>query len=91
MQSLQIAGQLEGGLTRSNLMTATEAFDMTNPMLLPGIRLDLDGNDDAYFTEGSELSRYDAARQTWAQQGDVIDVSGRSLPCAFDAATGVCR
>ena len=31
-QALQIAGQLPGGLTRSNLIVAMRSMDMTNPM-----------------------------------------------------------
>jgi hypothetical protein len=44
VQFLQIAGQLDGGLTRTNLILAQRAIDMTHPYLLPGVRLHMDGN-----------------------------------------------
>ena len=43
------------------------------------------------FTEGSDISKYDSAKQQWIQQGDVIDVSGKSKNCAFDQATSTCK
>jgi branched-chain amino acid transport system substrate-binding protein len=91
MQALQIAGELPGGLTRSNFILALRTFDMTNPLLLPGIRYNMNGNSDAYLTEGSDISRYDSAKQEWVQQGDIVELSGKSKPCAFDQAAGVCR
>ena len=51
-----IAGQLHGGLTRTNLMLAQRAMDMTNPMFtLPGVKFNMNGNKDAYLLEGSDL------------------------------------
>jgi len=91
VQSLRIAGELPGGLTRSNFILALRSFDMTNPMLLPGIEYNMNGNVDAYLTEGSDISRYDAAAQEWVQVGDVVELSGRSKNCAYDQATSVCR
>jgi ABC-type branched-subunit amino acid transport system substrate-binding protein len=91
VQGLRIAGELEGGLTRTNLMVALRAMDMTHPMLLPGVGFNLNGNADAYFIEGSDLSRYDAAEQQWVQDAPVIDLSGESKNCAFDPTTQTCR
>ena len=86
VQALQMAGELNGGLSRSNFLTVLRAFEMTSPMTLPGIKVNTSGNADAYFVEGSDISKYDSAKQQWIQQGDVIDVSGKSKPCAFDQA-----
>lgn len=91
VQALRIAGELDGGLTRTNLMLALRTMDMTNPMLLPGVQFNLDGNKDGYFIEGSDISQFDSARQQWVQQGPVIDLSGQSQNCAFDQATQTCR
>ena len=44
-------------------------MDMTHPMLLDGIKFNMSGNGDAYFIEGSEISKYDSAQQQWIQQG----------------------
>jgi branched-chain amino acid transport system substrate-binding protein len=91
VEALKIAGELEGGLTRPNFILALRTFDMTNPMLLPGIKYNMNGNADAYLTEGSDISRYDAAKQEWVQQGDVVELSGKSKNCAFDQSASVCK
>ncbi|MPY96359.1 MAG: ABC transporter substrate-binding protein [Acidimicrobiia bacterium] len=90
-QLLQIAGELEGGLTRANLITAARATEMTNPNYLPGIRWSMDGNADPYWIEGSDVSQWSAEEQMWLQQGDVIELSGETPLCAWDAASSVCR
>ena len=89
-QSLKIAGELDGGLTRTNFMVAWRAIDMTSPMLVTGLRFNMNGNKDAYVVEGSDVSRWNAAEQRWAPAGSVIDLSGQSTSCAWDQATGRC-
>jgi hypothetical protein len=91
VQALQVAGQFEGGLNRTNLILAIRALDMTPPLLRPGITWNMDGNKDAYFTEGSDISKYDSAAQSWVPQGEVINLAGKSGLCPFDQAAGVCR
>ena len=90
-QSLQIAGDLPGGLTRTNFITALRSMDMTNAMLLPGIGFNLDGNADAYFIEGGVYQKYNSEKQGWESQGEIIDLSGKSSNCAWDLATSVCK
>jgi branched-chain amino acid transport system substrate-binding protein len=90
-QSLIIAGELDGGLTRSNLILAQRAFDGTSPVHLPGIRINMNGNRDSYFLEGSDLSEYDSAKQEWVLQGNVIELSGKSKNCSWDTAALACR
>lgn len=89
-QALAIAGQLEGGLNRTNLILALRSMDMTHPGYLDGINFNLNGSRDSYFVEGSDASRYDATTRTWIQQGDVIDLSGQTPHCAWDPASGRC-
>ncbi|MPY92589.1 MAG: ABC transporter substrate-binding protein [Acidimicrobiia bacterium] len=89
-QVLQIAGDLPGGLTRSNYLLAERTMDMTNPMLLEGMQLTMNGNADPYLFESGVLQTWDAAGQAWVNQGDPIDLSGRSEPCAWDGSKGVC-
>ncbi|MPY91714.1 MAG: ABC transporter substrate-binding protein [Acidimicrobiia bacterium] len=89
-QSLIIAGQLEGGLTRTNLMLALRSFDMTGAHQVPGIRLQMNGNEDGYLNEGSQLLQFDSAGQEWVPKGEVIDLNGRSQNCQFDQAAGIC-
>ncbi len=90
-QSLIIAGELPGGLTRSNFILAQRAFEGTSPMHLKGIKINMNGNKDAYFMEGSDLSIYDSAKQQWIVQGEVIELSGKSANCHWDAAAQACR
>jgi hypothetical protein len=91
VQALIIAGELDGGLTRSNLALAIHTMQMTNPYALPGIDAHVDGNKDAYFTEGATFQRWDVAKQAWEVQGGIIDLAGKSKPCAWDQAAAVCR
>ena len=90
-QAIAIAGQLDGGLTRANLATAMRAMEMTHPAYLGGIKFNLNGNKDAYWIEGSDISKYDSAKQSWIQQGDIIELSGKSKNCFWDQAAGLCK
>ena len=56
VQALQAAGQLDGCLSRSNLIPAIRSMDMTHPMTLPGVAFTMNGNADAYLTEGSDVA-----------------------------------
>ncbi len=89
MQAIQIAGELKGGLTRPNFIVALRTLDMTQPTLLTGIKFNMDGNKDAYFTEGSDISRWDSATQSWVVEG-IIDISGTTPPCAWSSASASC-
>ena len=51
----------------------------------------MNGNEDAYLIEGSDISKYDSANQQWVQQGDIVELSGKSKNCAFDASASLCR
>jgi hypothetical protein len=90
VQALQVAGELDGGLTRTNLILAIRSLDMTHPLLLEGVRFNMDGNADAYLVEGSDIGKYDSAKQQWVQEGAIIELSGKSTNCTFDQAAGVC-
>jgi branched-chain amino acid transport system substrate-binding protein len=90
-QALTIASQLKGGLSRVNLMVAVRNMDMTAPFLLEGAKFNLNGNKDAYFTEASEYVKYNAAKQAFDIQGDLIELSGKSSNCAWDQSTGACK
>jgi hypothetical protein len=91
VQALTIAGELDGGLTRTNFILAQRAMSGTNPLLLPGITFNMNGNADPYFVEGSDLSIWNSAKQGWEQQGNVIELSGKTKPCAWDLAVQACR
>ena len=51
----------------------------------------MNGNQDSYPIEGSEIARYDTAQQAWIQQGDIVEMSGKSSNCAWDQASSSCR
>jgi branched-chain amino acid transport system substrate-binding protein len=89
VQAMRIASELPRGITRTNFIVALRSIDMTNPNLLEGISYNLNGNKDAYLTEGSDISKYDAANQTWVPQ-NVVELSGQSKNCAYDQSLGVC-
>jgi ABC-type branched-subunit amino acid transport system substrate-binding protein len=91
IQSLRIAGDLPGGLTRSNVILALRTFDMTHPMLLAGIPFKMDGNADAFFVEGSDISRFDAKKQEWVQQGPIVQLTGEQKKCKYDPTTSGCQ
>jgi hypothetical protein len=91
VEALKIASQLDGGLTRANFIVTLRAMELPHPMLLDGVKFNMRGNADAYFIEGSEFARYDAAKQGWVTQGDVIELSGKSAPCVFDQSAQVCH
>ncbi|MEA3214571.1 MAG: branched-chain amino acid transport system substrate-binding protein [Acidimicrobiia bacterium] len=91
VQFLIMAGQLPGGLTRTNLILVQRAVDMTDPYNLPGLRLHMDGNKDSYFVEGGVFQKFDSVKQSWVSQGNVIDLDGKSSNCAWDQSAGICR
>jgi branched-chain amino acid transport system substrate-binding protein len=91
VQALKIAGDLPGGLSRTNLILAARSMDMTHPYYIPGIKFNLNGNKDAFPAEGGILQQWNAAKQVWENRGDVIDLSGKSKNCAWDASAGACR
>ena len=91
VQALQIASQLDGGLTRTNFMVTLRAFDMTHPWLYDGIGFNMNGNKDPYPIEGGVYQTYDSAKQGWVRQSDVIELSGQSKPCAWDQAISNCK
>jgi ABC-type branched-subunit amino acid transport system substrate-binding protein len=88
-QGLLIGGQLDGGLTRSNLMLAMRTIDMSNPMLLGGLKVQMNGNADAFMLEGSDVSSWSAVEQTWKQEG-LLQLASQTPNCAWDASAGKC-
>jgi branched-chain amino acid transport system substrate-binding protein len=88
-QALRIASALPGGLTRANFIVALRSMNMTSPVLIGG-QYAMDGNKDAYFTEASDIAKYDSATQSFVQQGALIDLSGQSPNCHWDQQKGAC-
>ena len=88
VETLRIAAELPGGLSRTNIMLAVRSLDLEHPALIDGIKFAVDGNEDAYFVEGSDISRFDFANETWVQEGGIVDLNGSSPNCTF--VDGVC-
>ncbi len=88
-QIFMIAGDLPGGLTRANLNIATRTIDMTSPALISGVKYNMDGNADAYLIEGSDIAQWSTAEQQW-KVDSVVELSGASKNCAWNAANGAC-
>jgi branched-chain amino acid transport system substrate-binding protein len=91
VQALAIAGQLPGGVTRSNYMLAIRTIDMTSPMLLAGLPLHMDGLNDSYIVQGGVFTRWDAAKQTFVAQGNVVSLDGKEKNCFWDQAAAICK
>ncbi len=74
---LRSAAALEGGLNRVNLMAAVWNADTTNDTLLGGT-LQLDGVNDAYWTEAAQLQQIvlDGESLTFEATGDLLDFEG---------------
>ena len=52
---------------RVRSMSPWRTMDFTHPMMLPGIKYNFNGNADAFAVEGSEIAKYDSAKQQWMQ------------------------
>jgi ABC-type branched-subunit amino acid transport system substrate-binding protein len=90
VQVLQIAGLLDVGLNRANLILAARSLDMNNPFQLPGLTFRMNGGKDAYLTEGGIYQQFDVAQQSYINRGTVFNLDGKSKSCKFDQAKGVC-
>lgn len=87
VEALQIAAQLPGGLSRTNLMLALRSLDLDHPMLRDGIAYEMNGNADASAIEGSEVSRFDYATQSWVITS-ILDLNGQTPNCRWTPAIG---
>ena len=68
--------EMEGGLTRANLMNAFWSFDIEPPLALGGVA-HVDGITDAYITEFGVMAEFDPARAGYlVDEGVEIDVEG---------------
>ncbi len=86
VEAMRIAAELDGGLTRSNLILAQRTMDLDHPILLDGIRFSMDGAADSFPVEGSNFGVYDAASQVWIEDSPIIDVDGSTPNCSWTDA-----
>ena len=90
VQTLLVAQELPGGLTRTNLVVAHRTLSMTPPTHLYGIKLEMNGNKDAYLIEGGQFAVFDSTKQVWELEGSRIDLNGKSSLCAWSQSTSKC-
>jgi len=89
-EALRIADGLPGGMSRTNLLLALRNFHIWHPGIADGLTLELRGNEDAFFIEGSGFGQFDFENLTWNEIGDLIDANGGTAPCAWDKDNGGC-
>ena len=80
-ETLQIASELPGGLTRTNLLLTAWSLDLVHPMVDDGIGYSAAGPEDPILLEGSVVLRYDAGSGVLEPFGQV-DVDGKTPPCS---------
>jgi hypothetical protein len=90
-QALILAGELEGGLTRTNFVLAQRMMDMTHPFVFEGIKLTTNGVQDAFPIEGGVYQQYSAAKQAFERRSEIINLNGKSTACAWDQNTSTCK
>ncbi len=84
VEALRIAADLEGGITRTNLLLALRSLDLRHPMVVAGIAFSTDGADDGYPIEGARMMRYSAAEQSWKSESLVVDLNRSTPTCTWD-------
>jgi branched-chain amino acid transport system substrate-binding protein len=82
-KALRAAAEMEGGLTRVNLMEAVWNADFVNPLAIEGGRYQTSGTDDAYLVEAAQFVRYVAPGEgeelgRYEPVGDVRDLEGET-------------
>ena len=82
-QLLRAAADMEGGLTRTNLMRAVWNADFEHPFGVEGARIHSEGSNDAYLIEAAQLGSYvpPAAGETaghFEPVGEIIDLEGET-------------
>ena len=73
------------------LVTALRAMDMTNPATSRASRRTSTATRTPTGSRAPSSRKYDSANQGFVQQGDIIELSGKSKPCAWDQATSTCK
>lgn len=73
---LKAAAEMEGGLTRVNVMNAAWNLDEEPPLLFGPVKLD--GNSDAYGVETLEFYKYSAKSKSLEPTGEKFDLQGKT-------------
>ena len=86
---LLIAGQLDGGSLAGNLIVTMRSIDMSNPMLLGGLEVQMNGESDAFLLEGPEIATWSTSEQTW-RQDTLLQLAAWTPNGTWDASVGRC-
>jgi hypothetical protein len=62
-------------------------MDLDHPFLADGVAFSINGNEDAYYIEGTEFASYDVASESWEPAGGVIDLNGLAGACVWDGTS----
>jgi ABC-type branched-subunit amino acid transport system substrate-binding protein len=75
------ADEMEGGLTRPNVVVAARQTDYTSPLLYDGVKLKMDGLKDTYLVESGRMEKWNGT--TFEKVTDLYDFEGETKP-SFD-------
>lgn len=90
VEALRIARELPGGVSRTNLMLAVRSMDISHPMLVDGVRLQLAGSIDAFAIESTDISRFNVETQAWETVGPILGTERATPRCAWIPDPGLC-
>ena len=88
VETLRIAAELPGGLTRSNFLLAARGMQLVHPLTIDNVPFSVAGTDDAHYIESSDVTTFDAAQQQWIA-GPVVSAEGETPNCPW--VSGGCR
>jgi ABC-type branched-subunit amino acid transport system substrate-binding protein len=72
------ADEMEGGLTRPNVIVAARQTDFTSPLLYDGVKLKMDGLKDTYLVESGRMEKWNGT--TFEKLTDLYDFEGETRP-----------
>jgi ABC-type branched-subunit amino acid transport system substrate-binding protein len=72
------ADEMEGGLTRPNVIVAARQTDFTSPLLYDGVKLKLDGLKDTFLVESGRVEKWNGT--TFEKVTDLYDFEGETKP-----------
>lgn len=77
--SLLAALEMEGGLTRDNVLLGARSLDIESSMLLDGIRFRMLGVEDPFPLEAARMQAWRVADGAYEPVSDVFDLEGRTV------------
>ena len=82
VETLRIAAELPGGLTRSNFLLAARGMQLVHPLTIDNVPFSVAGVDDAHYIESSDVTTFDATEQQWIG-GPVASAEGETPNCPW--------